>query len=156
MTGNPGLDKIILALNAIVIGGACALVVYSHTMIKKPLADGSLEFGNLIEGTVNEMQKPPVTLDEIIVNLYSKERRLRYLNTQMNIDLFYERDREDVSSLKAQIFDAIIDIAGNMKPSELNSVTGRILLESRIKTRVNQTAKKSLVKKIYFSKFIVQ
>ncbi len=156
MTGNSTLDKIIIIINTLVIGLAVALVVYSHTMIKKPLTDREGVFGQSIENAMGELQKSPVSLKEITVNLYSKERRLRFLNTKMNIELFEEKDRDDVMSLQTKINDALIDIAGNMKPNELNSVTGRILLEDRIKKRVNYLRKRSLIKKIYFSKFIIQ
>lgn len=156
MTGNAALDKILILINTVVIGLAVALVIYSHTMIKKPQTDGNAEFGGLIENSMQEFQKAPVTLDEIVVNLYSRERRLRFLDTQMNIELFSEKDRAEVLAIKTHIFDALIDIAGNMKPSELNSVTGRILLENRIKKRVNSKVGRSLIKKIYFSKFIIQ
>lgn len=143
-------------MNAVVIGLAVALVVYSHTMVTKPLTDSSSEFGGLIENSMQELQKAPVTLDQITVNLYSRERRLRFLDTQMNIELFSEKDRVEVKAIKTHIFDALIDIAGNMHPDELNSVTGRILLENRIKKRVNSLVGRSLIKKIYFSKFIIQ
>ena len=156
MTGNAGLDKIILGLNGVVIAAAVALVVYSHVVIKPPQVDKSAVVGSGIEESILELQKSPVTLDEIVVNLYSRERRLRFLSTQMNLELFLEKDRELVNILKPRIFDALIDIAGNMKPNELNSITGRILLENRIKNRINSEVKKSVIKKIYFSKFTVQ
>lgn len=156
MTGNPSLDKIILGLNAVIVTGAASLVFFSHNMIEKPKTDRAKEFGNMIEKSINEYEKPPVIMDEIVVNLYSRESRLRFLNTQMNIELFEEKDREYVMGLKAIIFDNLIDIAGNMKPSELNSVTGRILLETRLKSIINDYAKKPVLKKILFSKYIIQ
>lgn len=156
MTGNPQLDKIILTINGVVVIAATALVVYSHKGIQPPPIQAELDFGNSIENSMVEFEKPPVVMEEIVVNLYSRERRLRFLNTQMNIQLFNEQDRETVTILKPIINDALIDIAGNMKPGEVNSITGRILLETRIKERVNKHAHKSLIKKILFSKFIVQ
>ena len=156
MTGNPGLDKIILAINGLIVAAAAGLVFYAHTQINPLKTNESLEFGNLIEGSVNEYQKPPVAMDEIVVNLYSREARLRFLNTKMNIVLLQEKDRNYVTNLKVIINDSLIDIAGNMKPDELNSVTGRLLLENRIKKRVNKFAKRNVIKKILFSKFIVQ
>jgi flagellar FliL protein len=156
MTGNPNLDKIIMFLNAAIVAGSAGLVFYSHSLLKAPDANPGREFGNLVESSMIELQKTPLTMEEIVVNLYSRERRLRFLNTQMNIELFQEKDREEVAGMKVHIFDAIIDIAGNMRPKELNSITGRILLETRIKKRINKYAHKSLIKKIYFSKFIVQ
>ncbi|MFT6630287.1 MAG: flagellar FliL protein [Bacteriovoracaceae bacterium] len=156
MTGNPSIDKIIIALNGIMVAGAAALVVFSHTMIKKPGTERAKEFGNMIEGSVLELQKPPVVLDEIVVNLYSREVRLRFLDTQMNLVIFEEADRELAMILKPFVFDTLIDIAGNMQPKELNSITGRILLETRVKNKVNELAKKPVIKKILFSKFIIQ
>jgi flagellar FliL protein len=43
-----------------------------------------------------------------------------------------------------------------MKASELNSITGKILLESRIKKRLNSILGAPIIKRIYFSKFIIQ
>ena len=156
MTGNPSIDKIILGLNGVVMAGAAALVFMSHSVLESPKTDRDREFGSMIEKSVNEHEKPPVSLDEIVVNLYSREARLRFLNTKMNLVLFEEKDRELAIIMKTHIFDTLIDIAGNMKPKELNSITGRILLESRVKDKVNELAKRPVIKKILFSKFIIQ
>ena len=156
MTGNPTIDKVLLGLNGLVVAASTGLIIFAHTSIKKPTTERGKEFGNMIENSMMELKKPPVIMDEIVVNLYSRETRLRFLNTQMNLVLFSEDDRELAMILKPYIFDAIIDIAGNMSPKELNSITGRILLESRIKNRVNDMIKKQVIKKILFSKFIVQ
>lgn len=156
MTGNPTIDKVVLGLNGLVISAATALVIYAHTGIKKPDTKRNLEFGNMIENSMLELQKPPVVLEEALVNLYSREVRLRYLNTQMNVVLFEEKDREFVMGIKPHIFDSLVDVAGNMSPKELNSVTGRILLETRVKNKVHEYTKKPVIKKILFSKFIIQ
>ncbi|MBT4792283.1 MAG: flagellar basal body-associated FliL family protein [Halobacteriovoraceae bacterium] len=156
MTGNPAIDKVILGLNGLVVIASTALVIYSHTSIKKPLTERGKEFGSMIENSMLELKKPPVIMEEVVVNLYSRESRLRFLNTQMNLVLFQEQDRELVMLIKPYVFDAIIDIAGNMSPKELNTITGKILLESRIKNHVNNLIKKQIIKKILFSKFIVQ
>ncbi|MBD67037.1 MAG: hypothetical protein CME62_17680 [Halobacteriovoraceae bacterium] len=156
MTGNPTLDKILLLINGAIVAAATALVIYSHMGIKAPPINEGAEFGSAIESSMDEFQKVPLSMEEIVVNLYSREARLRFLDTKMDIELFKESDRDFVTSLKPIINDALIDIAGNMKPSEVNSVTGRILLETRIKERVNKHARRPVIKKIYFSKFIVQ
>ena len=156
MTGNPSIDKILLLLNGVVVGGACALILYSHLVIKPPPLSENAAFGSMIENSMNEMQKATVSLDEIVVNLYSRERRLRFLNTKMDIELYYEADRDNILSYKSKIFDALIDIAGNMRPNELNSVTGRLLLEERIKKHVNTLSSRPLIKRIYFPKYIIQ
>lgn len=156
MTGNPTIDKIILALNGLFVAAATALIMYAHLGLKKPSTNRNLELGNMIENSMIELQKPPVVLEEIVVNLYSREVRLRFLDTQMNVVLFEDKDRGLAMKLKPYIFDALIDIAGNMTPKELNSVTGRILLETRVKNKVNELVKRPVIKKILFSKYIIQ
>lgn len=156
MTGNPGIDKIIMGLNAIVVGGAAALVFYSHNMITSPTTDENKEFTGMVRDAMVEFKKQPVVFKEMVVNLYSRERRLRFLNLTMNLDVFEEGQQQRVDTMKPLIVDALIDITGNMRPDELNSVTGKILLEARLKNKINTIVNEKLVKKIYFSKFIIQ
>ncbi|MBC76523.1 MAG: hypothetical protein CME64_10965 [Halobacteriovoraceae bacterium] len=156
MTGNPGLDKAIFAINGLVVIAATALVVTSHTMIKRPPTDETKEFSSMVKDSMVEFQKPQVQFPEMVINLYSREARLRFVNLKMNIETFEQEQIQLIENAKPMIQDALVDVASNMKPSELNSVTGRILLETRIKNKVNSRLSTSAVKKIYFSKFIVQ
>lgn len=156
MTGNPGLDKALLGINGLIVVAATALVVYSHTMISAPPTDESKEFSGMVKDSVLEFQKPQVQFPEMVVNLYSRETRLRYVNLKMTVETFEENQNRMIEDAKPVIQDAIIDIASNMSPKELNSVTGRILLETRVKKAVNGKLPEAAVKKIYFSKFIVQ
>ncbi|MEC8623527.1 MAG: flagellar basal body-associated FliL family protein, partial [Bdellovibrionota bacterium] len=52
--------------------------------------------------------------------------------------------------------DTFLDIAGEMSPEELNSLTGKLLLESRIKNRLNKDMGSKIVQELYFTKFVVQ
>lgn len=156
MTGNPGLDKILMGLNALVVGGAAALVIYAHTMLKPAATDQTKEFTDMVRDSMVEFKKQAVSFDEMVVNLYSRERRLRFLNLKMDIEVFEDGQQETINTMKPIIVDSLIDITGNMRPDELNSVTGKILLEARVKNKVNAIAGKKIVKRIYFSKFIIQ
>jgi flagellar FliL protein len=156
MTGNPGLDKIIMGLNGLVVAAAAAVVFYSHNMIKPPKTDEVKEFTGMLRNSMVELKKQPVTFNEMVMNLYSRERRLRFLNLTMNLEVYEDGQQERVNTMKPIIIDALIDITGNMRPDELNSVTGKILLEARLKNKINAVVNSRLVKKIYFSKFIIQ
>lgn len=155
MTGNSLVDKILLGVNAVAIIGATALIVYSHS-IKKVPTNNSLEFGDMIETSIQENNIAPVSMKEVVVNLYSRERRLRFLNVKMDIGIFNESDRKLLKDASPLIFDQLVDLAGNLQPKELNTVTGKILFESRLKNRINQRIGKNIIKKVYFSKFIIQ
>lgn len=156
MTGNPGLDKIIFGINGLIVLAATGLVIYSHSILKPMPTDESKEFSGLVENSMLEFQKPQVQFPEMVINLYSREARLRFLNLKMTVETFEESQNSMVENAKPMIQDVLIDIASNMKPDELNSVTGRILLETRVKKKANSRLSKPAVKKIYFSKFIVQ
>ncbi len=156
MTGNPTLDKIILGINAVIVTAAAGLVYYSNNMIIPPPTDTDQQFKQMVQGGLSDLKRPPVVFKEAVVNLYSKQRRLRFLDLVMNIEVYEDGQEETIKLYKPFINDRLIDIAGNMSPEEVNSVTGKLLLESRIKNHVNKYLGKKVIKKIYFSKFIVQ
>ena len=156
MTGNPSLDKIILGINGLFVTLAAALVFYSHNMIQRPLTDEGEHMKKLVEDSLAKSELAPVTFPKMVVNLYSRQTRLRYLDTQLNIEVFEASDKADIERFKPFILDSLIDISGNMKPDELNSITGRILLETRLKNSINDKIGRNIVRKIYFSRFIIQ
>lgn len=156
MTGNSKIDKIIFFLAALIALASAALVYYAHNMIEKPKTDESAEFSSMATNLVNNLNIPRVSLEEISINLYSRKTRLRFLNIKIDLELFEDGMQEKVKALTPIVNDQLIDIAGNMKASELNSVTGKILLESRIKKRLNKLLGANTIKRIYFSKFIIQ
>jgi flagellar FliL protein len=125
-------------------------------MIKPPATDAQGQFTDMVSGSVNDFNRQPIVFKEMVVNLYSRQRRLRFLNLTMNIEVYDADQEEIIKTYKPFINDRLIDITGNMKPQDVNSVTGRILLESRIKNQFNRALGKKVIKKIYFSKFIVQ
>lgn len=156
MTGNPSLDKVLIALNGLIVALSTGLILYSHIAIKPPIEDEGLQMKGLYNSSIELSKITPVQFKPQIINLYSRDVRLRFLEVQMNLEVFQESDKEIIDTFKSFITDSLINIAGNLAPAELNSVTGRILLETRIKNTVNERLKRKVIKKIYFSKFIIQ
>jgi flagellar FliL protein len=52
--------------------------------------------------------------------------------------------------------DVLIEVASHLEPDELDTLSGKILLENKIKKQVNTKLGKPVVKQIYFSGFVVQ
>jgi flagellar FliL protein len=74
----------------------------------------------------------------------------------MNI-LPFNNDQKDIIKGNDHIFkDVVIEIASQMGPEELDTLSGKILLENKIKKQVNTKLGKPVVKQIYFSGFVVQ
>lgn len=156
MTGNRTLDHILLITNALVALAAAGLVIYSHLYIKTPPINQDLEIEKLKRQSMAISSSAPLELKKIILNLPSRHTRLRYLEIQVNLEAFHPDQKDFLKAKEYVIYDAIIKIAGAMDPSDLNSVTGKILLEGRLKNYLNENFKDDVIKKIYFSKFVVQ
>lgn len=148
--------KILLVANLVVMLGSAGLVYYSHKMIKRQPTDQDGELQTMLKEATNATQIAPVKLKKLTINLYSMQTRLRYLDIELNVLPFSEIDKEMIKNKEDVIADTLIQIAGNMSPKELNSVSGKILLESRIREQVNQSLNKKLIKEIYFSRFVIQ
>lgn len=148
--------KILMIINLLVMLGSAGLVYYSNYMIKKVPTDQAAELQNMLNDSTLANKITPHKLKKITVNLYSQKNRLRYLDVELDLLPFKEEDKEILKKHNDIIFDIIIQIASDMTPEELNSVSGRILLENRIKTQINQALSKSIIREIFFSRFVIQ
>lgn len=156
MTGNKSIDTIILLIATLITGATLGTFVYSDMIYKRPLPSDKLEKEKLIEDSKVAVAPDIYKLDKLIINLNSPTRRLRFLDIEVNLVPFRSNAIETFQTKKFYIKDAIIDIASNMAPDELNTVAGKVILEERIRKRLNDFFGKSLVKEIFFSRFVVQ
>jgi flagellar protein FliL len=148
--------KIIMLANLVFILLAAGVVFYSHTMIKPPRTDQALEREKLQKDAIQGAQLQPVPIKRFVVNLHSRPTRLRYLDLEMNVLTFSENQKEIIRQNEHIFKDSVVEIASHLSPEDLDTVTGKILLENKIKTRVNQKFGQPVVRQIYFSGFVVQ
>ncbi len=156
MTGKPLFDKILLGINALVALSAAGMVFYSHNVLKREPTDQKAEETALVQTAVAENQIQAYNFKSMVVNIYSEGTRLRYLDVELGVLPFKEADKAIIKDREYVFKNALVDIAGRMTPEELSSVTGKILLESRLKKTTNEALGAPVVKKIFFAKFIVQ
>ena len=151
------VQKILIILNLVIVLAGAGLVYYSHNMLKPAPTDQAAETEALKNEAIATSQIQPVPIKKFVVNLHSGGSRLRYLDIEMNILPFQEEQKEIIKANEHIIKDVVIEIASHMEPNDLDSVTGKILLENRIKKQVNAKLGSSpVVKQIYFSGFVVQ
>jgi len=156
MTGNSLFDKILLGLNGLVALGAAGLVIHSHTSIKPLPTDQAGEEKAMADSAAVNNQVTPVMFKKMVVNIHTVGTRLRYLEAEIGLLPFEESQKEGLKKVEYMLQDALIEIAGKMDPDELSSVTGKILLEGRLKKHLNEKIGAVVIKQIYFTKFIVQ
>ena len=156
MTGNKTVDNILLALMFLATGAALGTFVYTEMVYKRPLPKDEVELANLKNDTKGVSTPESYKLDKLTVNLTSKTRRLRFLDVQIHLVVFKKDDISRLEEIKPIINDIIIDVAAGMEPDELNSIAGKLIFENRVKKNINKNFKKSVVKELFYTKFVVQ
>lgn len=155
--------KILIIVNLVVVLAAVGVVFYSHNIIKPTPTDQAAEAEELKTNAMAQSQLQPVPLKKIVVNLHSRSTRLRYLDVEMNILTFHEDQKEIIKANEHIFKDLVVDVASYLEPDELDTVTGKILFEKRLKDKVNAKLKQvdpslnqPVVRQIFFSGFVVQ
>ncbi|MCO4793116.1 MAG: flagellar basal body-associated FliL family protein [Bacteriovoracaceae bacterium] len=156
LTGKKQIDLALVGLSLLATLGALGVIIYTQMIYKKPLPSDILERVKMIEESRKAVFPEGYKLDKLIINLKSRRSKLRYLDVVIHFVPFHPKFNDDLETNKALINDAVIDIAGSMEPSELNSSMGKILFETRVRKRVNKIIRKKAVKELYFSRFVIQ
>ena len=156
MTGKKMIDLIILGLSLLATLAALGVVLYTTKMFKRPLPNSELEKAKLLASGKTFKPIKSYKMKRVIINLPSRSKKLRFLEVITEIIPFKSDQVAEIEKNKHIVRDTFLDIAGEMKPDELNSLTGKILLENRIKRRLNQAIGTKVVQELYFTKFVIQ
>lgn len=151
------VEKVLILLNLVIALAGAGLVYYSHNMLRPEPTNQVAEEDALKKEAIASTQVKPVPIKKFVVNLHSRSSRLRYLDIEMNVLPFHE-DQTNIIKANEHVFkDIVIEVASRLEPDDLDSVTGKILLENKIKKAVNaKLGEPPVVKQIYFSGFVVQ
>jgi flagellar FliL protein len=152
------INTILIFLTALGTSAALGVFVYTMIIFKKPGINNETEFAKLkVDAAKSVEVVKPYTTEPILVNLNgATSSRLRFLNIVVNFVAVSNDQVNKFEENKIEIKDIIIDITSRMRPDELNQVTGKILLNDRIKTRINEFFKEQVIKDIFFSEYVVQ
>jgi len=156
MTGKPILDTILKYFNITGCLLGISIFVYTELIYTRPLPNAFDEYKKMQEEARNLSKSPSYKLDKITINLVSKHTKLRYLDIEMQIVPLRTKDVSLLEKIAPLIYDQIIDISGKMLPEEINTVTGKLLYEDRLKKSINNIVGRPTVKEIYFTRFVVQ
>ena len=159
MTGKKLIDTILLGVMMLATLSVVGLFYYTEKMYKKPPIDEHAEKASLLNSVEAKGIPTFFKVDKMTVSLIPKNEvansRMRLLEVEIHLVLFDAADLESMKKNLPLVQDRIIDISSKMGPDELNSLSGKILLEERLKREINKSLG-SVVKTIYFASFIVQ
>ena len=160
MTGKKLLDTILLGLMVLSTMAVVGLFYYTEKMYKRPPIDEKKERETFLKEGNAKTLPAFYKLDKITVSLVPKDpsgmQRMRYVELEIHLVLFTADDAGIIKTYLSVVQDKIITVASKMGADELNSLTGKILLEDRLKKEVNKALAKTVVKSIFFSRYIVQ
>jgi flagellar protein FliL len=157
MTGNPLVDKIVLGLNALVSFALAGLMYYYSAIHQKPLP-GDQAMTEVMKKDIEEksMTFSALEVSGTIVNLRSRTSRLRFLDIDMQLVPSPPFTVEELKTHLVVIRDIVINVASQMTDEELSTVSGKILLEGRIKKETELYFKRPSLEKIIFTKYVIQ
>lgn len=160
MTGKKLLDNILVGVMVLSTLGVMGLFYYTEKIYKRPPINEEAEKAALMN-TVDAKAIPFFfKVDKMTISLTPRadasNTRMRWLELEIHLVLFESSDQEFVKTNLPVIQDRIIEIASKMSPEELNSLSGKILLEDRLRREMNKALGKVAVKNIFFASYIVQ
>lgn len=158
MSGNKLIDLILVGVSFLLTGLVAFFFFYSNgKMFNRPIPENANGETKLLESVRAEYFEESFQLKQVIINLQSNSKRLRFLDVTIYIIPTHRDQIQFLEDKKHIIRDKVIQIASNMYPEELNSISGKLLFENRIKSAINdQVFKQNVAKKIYFTRFVIQ
>lgn len=102
-------------------------------------------------------QDRPVTysLDPFTVNLADTSDE-RIVQVQVTLEMLNEDGFEEVVSMGAHARDTIVHILNGKEFPELQTIQGKLFLKDEITVALNKQLKRSFIKDVYFSRFVLQ
>jgi flagellar FliL protein len=160
MTGKKLIDMILLGTMTLTTLAVIGLFYYTEKIYKRPLIDENKERDAFLKEGDPKALPAFFKLEKMTVSLIPKDptgiQRMRYIELEVHLVLFKSDDAGIIKTYLSVVQDKIITITSKMGADELNSLTGKILLEDRLKKEMNKAFGKPVVKSIFFSRYIVQ
>lgn len=154
------LDMILLGVMTLATLAVTGLFYWTEKVYKKPRIDEDKEKMSLFKETDPKALPIFYKIDKMTISLVPKNAaitsRLRWLEIEVQLALFSEEDNGFVKAYQAIVLDRIIDVTSKMGPDELNTLSGKILLEDRLKREINKALNKTVIKSIFFPRYIIQ
>jgi flagellar protein FliL len=135
-----------------VIGGGFFMLWQKLSAMEKPKEGQAAKAS---EKSDHGSMGPVFPLESFIVNL-SDQGGKRYLRITMGLELGDPKSAEELTKRLPQIRDSILMILPSRKVEELQTTEGKHSLRTEIVSNLNELLGKEIVKKIYFTEFVIQ
>ena len=96
-------------------------------------------------------------LNSFVVNLMDKQGvGKRYLKVTMGLEINKEEDKLLIENHNAQLRDTVLLLLSSQSLKEINTMEGKLELKQNLLSRMSQILGDAVVRRIYFTEFVVQ
>lgn len=146
------LGSLLIALGT---GGFFGGRMFFNTDDPKGTAEASIDETRKVKK--KESLKIICPLESFVVNLIDKASRgKRYLKITIELEVDNEMAKKKVSRYQPQIKDAILMLLTSQSYDEISTIEGKLDLKQTLLARINQAVGEGLVRRIYFTEFVIQ
>ena len=140
------LKLIIIALVILLLGGGGLSGYSKHKKVKEEKAETK-------KGKVSII----CPIKSFVVNLLDKKNvGKRYLKVTMQLEVGKEEDRMVIEKNIPQIRDTVLLLLSSQTLKEINTMEGKLELKQALLSRMKQILGDGVVRRIYFTEFVVQ
>ncbi len=146
------LGSLLIALG---VGGFLGWRTFIDTDDRKETAEESLNEASEVKE--KESLKIIFPLEPVIANLADKASLgKRYLKITIALEVDNEMAKEKASRYQPQVKDTILMLLTSKSFDEIRTMEGKLDLKQTLLTRINQAVGEGIVRRIYFTEFVVQ
>ena len=136
---------IAIAVLLIAVGG-----IFGYTKFNK---------GKEKKAEISQADKASIVLplNSFVVNLMDKQGvGKRYLKVTMGLEINKEEDKLLIENHNAQLRDTVLLLLSSQSLKEINTMEGKLELKQNLLARMSQILGNGIVRRIYFTEFVVQ
>jgi flagellar protein FliL len=98
-----------------------------------------------------------IPLRSFVVNLFDKKGiGKRYLKIRMELEVAKEEDKLKIDNNIPQLRDTVLILLSSQTLKDINTIEGKLELKHAILLRMNQILGNEIVRRIFFTEFVVQ
>lgn len=149
------LPKLLIILNVIGMAGG-GYLAYLGTIGLTPKVMREMEARkNIYREEIFKDKPVTYSLEPFTVNLADKEDE-RIVQVKVTLEMLNADGFEEVVSMGAHARDTIVHILNGKRFPELQTIQGKLFLKDEISVALNKQLRRSFIKDVYFSRFVLQ
>jgi flagellar basal body-associated protein FliL len=150
-----GLQEILALVSILMIFAAIGLGWFATNKIKRPTPDAAEGLTSLIDEAKSKISPKFITFKKIQTNIMTQTDRLRHAEIEISIEPMNVNDIDKIKAEETFATNELISIVSEMSFEELISISSKIVIGEKLKSRLNERLEGELVKRILFPTFIV-